>query len=162
MQKFIVKTGFWALGRSAYVLSKADREVAAEVAGLPEGFSVVLKVWGYDDIATGWKVHNGKFVYQGKAKGINPDLLIEIKSLKSAYRMIMAQLGIETAFAERRISIKGSTVEAMIITRILNRTEAYLFPKFLSKNLLKKVPAFGVREYLINLRVYTLGLLFKL
>ena len=86
-------------------------------------------------------------------------LIVEIKTLKAAVRMILAQMGIAQAYAYRQIVIVGNTVDAMILTRILDRVEAYLFPKFLSKKLLKNLPRFGLKEYLYNLLIY-LGLFF--
>ncbi len=93
-------------------------------------------------------------IFRGFGQKIEPDLKVIIKDLTSAFKMVLARLGIAQAYARRRIAIEGNTVHAMVLTRILDRVEAYLFPVFLTKKMLKQVPKFGFKQYLINALIY--------
>ncbi len=150
---FLVKIGFWALGKAAMHACRVDKKLRKELDNWPEGFTVMLSVLPSGPTVA-WRKEKDRFKYLGLNKNISADLTVNIKSLKAAVRMITAQLGIAQAYAFRRIAIEGNTVDAMVLTRILDRVEAYLFPRFLSKNLLKKVPVFGLREYWNNLLIY--------
>ncbi len=158
IQRMIVSIGFWALGKATARASTIDRQIKQEVNHWPEGFTITLKVLPSGP-AVSWQKHGHKIKYLGMREQPDADLTVMIKSLKAATRMILAQLGIARAYAYRRIAIEGNTVDAMVMTRILDRVEAYLFPRFLSKNLLKQVPRFGLREYWNNMLIY-LGLVF--
>ncbi len=156
-QRIVVKVGFWALGKAAAKASAMDPVIKQEVSNWPEGFRITLSVLPSGPSAS-WQKQGERLRYLGAGTSVQPDLKVDIKSLKAAVRMILAQLGIARAYAYRRIAIEGNTVDAMVLTRILDRVEAYLFPRFLSKNILKQVPRFGLREYWYNLLIY-LGLL---
>ncbi len=157
IHRFIVKVGFWALGKATARASVIDPVIKQEVNHWPEGFTITLKVLPSGP-AVSWQKHGRKIKYLGLMAQPHADLTVGIKNLKAAVRMILAQLGIARAYAYRRIAIEGNTMDAMVLTRVLDRVEAYLFPRFLSKNLLKQVPRFGLREYWYNTLIY-LGLL---
>ena len=153
MEKFVIKSGFWALGKGLQAASRLDKLTVKEVEQLPAGFAVTLEVFP-GKLAVSWKKEGGSMKYLGLKSLENPDLRVIIKNRKSALRMILAQLGIAKAYAQRRIAVEGNTVYAMVMTRMLDRVEAFLFPRFLSKNLLKQVPRFKAGDYLVNFQIY--------
>ncbi len=153
MKKFIVKTGFWALGKSVAHACRFDKQLQQELEFYNDGFTIALYVFR-TPIYISWQKQGNRLVFKGFGQSVKPDLKVIIKDLASAFKMVIARLGIAQAYARRRIAIEGNTVHAMVLTRILDRVEAYLFPKFLTKKILKQVPKFGFKQYLVNLLVY--------
>ena len=43
-------------------------------------------------------------------------------------------------YAQHRFIVKGDFIQGMPFVRILYYVEAYLFPKFITKNILKEMP----------------------
>ncbi len=153
MKKFIVKTGFWALGKSVVHACRFDKQLQQELSNFPDGFTISLYVFRTSTFIS-WQKHGNRMIFRGFGQKIEPDLKVIIKDLTSAFKMVLARLGIAQAYARRRIAIEGNTVHAMVLTRILDRVEAYLFPVFLTKKMLKQVPKFGFKQYLINALIY--------
>ena len=59
----------------------------------------------------------------------------------SKYSLGMRQrLGVAQAYAEHRFLLKGDIKDAMSFVRVIDRTEGYLFPKFITKGILKQIP----------------------
>lgn len=153
MKKLVVKVGFWALGKSVQHGCRFDRDLQQELRFFDDGFTITLEVFR-NFAAITWQKQGNRLVFKGFNRKNNPDLKVIIKDPTSAFKMILASLGIAQAYAQRRIAIEGNTVYAMVLTRILDRIEAYLFPVFLSKKILKQVPKFGFKQYLINALIY--------
>ncbi len=153
MKKTIVKAGFWALGKGLQAGSKYDSLIKSEVLSLPENFTITLEVFD-GQVFVSWQKQGNVLKYKGLKRAGNPDLLVRIKNLQTAFKMILARVGIAGTYAQRRIAIEGNTVDAMRLTRMMDRTEAYLFPRFMSKKLFKQRPVFGLREYWNNFLIY--------
>ena len=54
--------------------------------------------------------------------------------------MFTGRLGVSKAYAEHRFTLKGEIGKAMSLVRCIDIVEAYLFPKFITKNILKEIP----------------------
>ena len=54
--------------------------------------------------------------------------------------MFTGRLGVAKAYAEHRFTLKGEINQTMSLVRVIDLVEAYLFPKFITKNILKEVP----------------------
>jgi hypothetical protein len=85
------------------------------------------------------KKKNNMLYYCGKSE-IDADLSIYFKNIEAALLVLMGKIGIGQAFAEHRFVVKGDIMESMSLVRCLNIVEAYLFPNFIAKKILKKVP----------------------
>ena len=68
------------------------------------------------------------------------DLEITYKSIDVAFLMFTGRLGVSKAYAEHRFTLKGEIGKAMSLVRCIDIVEAYLFPKFITKNILKEIP----------------------
>ena len=66
------------------------------------------------------------------------DLEITFKSIDVAFLMFTGRLGVSKAYAEHRFTLKGEIGKAMSLVRCIDIVEAYLFPKFITKNILKE------------------------
>lgn len=156
-KKTTTKIGLWALQRSAISISHFNDDVKKELQAWPEGFKVKIAVKdGGPGIA--WKkTTNG--LHAISLKG-DFDLQIYFKNLSIAYKVITTLSNVPEAFTQNRIQAYGNIPDSMVLIRILNVVQSYLFPPILSKRILKRVPKFGWKEQLGRIRVYTLGLIF--
>ena len=96
------------------------------------GFKVTCK---YDDVV---KKEDGKLVKLKIAEKL--DLEITFKSIDAAFLMFTGRLGVSKAYAEHRFTLKGEIGKAMSLVRCIDVVEAYLFPKLITKNILKEIP----------------------
>jgi hypothetical protein len=158
IKRFIVKANFFILGRGLQAASRFDSQVKNEVSDWDEGFTVMMKVQPRGP-SLAWKKSNGRMKYVG-SKAVKADLTVVMKNLESALLMMTAQIGTAQAYAQHRLGLEGSIVDAMTLTRCLNSAETYLFPKFISKKILKRPPKMGIKKHCIRFLVY-LGIIFR-
>lgn len=157
-KKLITKIGLFALQRGAVSISHFNKEVQQELQAWPNGFTIKIAVKG-DPMAIVWeKTKNG-------LKTSNPnlesfDLIIYFKNLNTAFNVITTLSNVPESFTQNRIQAFGYNPDSMILIRILNVVQAYLFPPILSKRVLKRVPKFSLNQHVGRIRVYTLGLIF--
>ena len=74
----------------------------------------------------------------GEAEG--EDLELRFKSIDSAFLVFTGMMGISRAYAEHRISVKGDIGDTMTLVRIIDIAEAYLFPRIMTRRILRSVP----------------------
>ena len=152
----IVKIGFFALGRGCESTSHFDEGLKEELKAWPESYTIMLKVApnGHEL----WLQKQGTGLKWISKQDKDADLIVLFKNLETAYQIITTQSNVHTAFAQNRIMVYGDVAQSMVLIRILNIVQAYLFPPFLSKNVLKRVPKFSLKQHLGRARVYTVGL----
>ena len=130
-------------------VAKYDREIQDEVLSLKDGFKVKLGIFPHDDYVR-FVLKNGR-VY--KTKEDDCDLEITFKNLKVAKRVLLGRLSIAEAFSMHTIVLKGNINHALVLVRIMERTEDYLFPKWYTKAINRK------KKNVSSLKIY-LWLLF--
>lgn len=145
---------FWFLGRGFQAAAALDRKIEEEVAGWPESFTMLMKIEPFGpSMAMGKR--NGKLVYLGSGEA-EAHLAVRFKNIEAALLVLLGLIGIDRAFAEHRFTMKGDIIAyGMPLVRCLYRVEAYLFPAFIARGILKKLP---VKER-SSLRVYLKTLL---
>lgn len=161
----IVKTMMFCLGRGFQSIAKRDAEVMDEVNAWKEGFTIVFEVQPKGPYLAMKKV-NGRIRYMGLKK-MDADLTVCFKNIDSALSVFLpilkSKMGTAKAYAEHRLSVKGDLVEAMRLIRCLNIVEHYLFPAFISKNILKRHPYRPFGKLMANRVIaYVLGICFGL
>ena len=144
---------FSVLYRGMRVLVHADERVAAELASLPEGRGVRFKVCA-DPKAPElfFRVENGTVVKE-KDKNKKPDLDIIFKNEKMAFRVFTGRMGIPQAYAAHAFTMRGSIQETMVICRIVDIVEGYLFPWIIAKHIMKEKPTKKCPSILVYLRL---------
>ncbi len=157
-KRFIVRTGFFILGRGLQAASRFDSYVKKEISRWDEGFTVMMKVRP-EGPSLAWEKLNGRIRYM-VSRSVEADLVILIKNLDTALLMVTAQIGTFHAYAQNRIALEGNIVDAMILTRCLNAVEAYLFPKFVSRKILKRLPKMTPRRFCVRFLIYFPGITF--
>ena len=84
----------------------------------------------------------------------------EKTELAKQFLMMTAQIGTPQAYAQHRLGLEGNIVDSMTLTRCLNSVKAYLFPKFISRRILKRVPKMSIKRHFIRFLIYSLGVVF--
>jgi hypothetical protein len=157
-KRFVVTAGFYALGRGAESVSRFNKELKSELKAWPEFYTVMMKV--APNGRELWLQKNGERLKWISKQTSDADLIVLFKNLDTAFRIISTLSNVHTAFTQNRIMVYGDVAQSMVLIRILNIVQAYLFPPILSKNVLKRVPEFNFSQHVGRLRVYISGLLF--
>ena len=145
---------FWFLGRGFQAAAKLDSNLAKEVAGWDDGLKIMLKVDAYGPCMVMEK-RNGKLHYIGSQE-IEPDFGVYFKNIEVALLVLTGQMGIAQAYAEHRFYMKGDIMAlGMSLVRCLYTVEAYLFPSFITKKIVKRMPEKSSNSF----RVYVSTLL---
>ena len=116
---------------------KLDTRIKKEIDSWQNGFSAVIET-GEKNTKLCITKENGKLVRKKQIN--NADIVITFKSIDVAFLMFTGRLGLAKAYAEHRFTLKGEINQTMSLVRVIDLVEAYLFPKFITKNILKEVP----------------------
>lgn len=150
-KKFVVGTVFAVLGRGMKGVVKVDSKAKEYFDELKDGFVFRLCVLPSGP-ALVLKKENGHFVSVKKreANNIKIDLDIQFKNLQVALPVVLGMAGVSQGYAENRFILKGEIADSMRIVDLINLTEAYLFPKFITKKFMDVIP----KKQKSSLRVY--------
>ncbi len=117
-------------------LSKRDSRVRAETERWPNGFVYALTC-GY----------GGPALYLEKTphglrrrRQTRADTSFDMKSVEKAFVILTGRQGLAMGYAAHSFSVRGEIATAMSFARCAELTEAYLFPRVLSRRLLREVP----------------------
>lgn len=135
----LVKIIFWFLGNGFEACVKNDSQLKSEISEWPEGTTVNLIVEP-DGPYLSLKKEGQSLKYKGARKAEKADMDIYFKNMEAAIMMLTGKIGIAKAYCEKRIIIKGDIAFAMSVVRCMNIVEAYLFPEFITKKILKRLP----------------------
>ena len=125
------------LYRGMKVLYKYDTRIRKEISNWPVGSTIVLAACKSGPYLCIRRVSWGIV----RVSSIpNPDILITFKSLEGAFLVFSGQIGIAQAYSQHRFLVKGGIAQVMSIVRCIDLTEGYLFPKIMTKRILRKVP----------------------
>jgi hypothetical protein len=159
VKNLVARTMMFALGRGFQAASSLDEDVRREISVWPDGFTVTMKVMPRGPSLT-WVKEAGRMRSLG-GREQPANLTIMFKNLEAALLVLTARMGNPQAFAEHRLSVKGSLADAMILTRCLNITQAYLFPRLISGRIMKRAPRIPLGRLLKNRAIiYTAGVPF--
>jgi len=156
----VAKIVFIVLGRAFQSGAKHDPDIRSEVAAWPEGFIVIMNVLPSGP-RTVMEKTNGKFKYRGE-KYDDGNLVINFKNMESAFLVLTPQVGAAQAVAECRMTVKGDLAYAMAFTRCLTILLAHLYPKFICKRLVKRVPPMPLRKMWVKVIINVVGIPFGL
>ena len=131
------------LYRGIKVLNGKDTQITEEINSLPNNYTIKISTDLYNAKQICFKVENNKKTKNGKVikkcKNIEKcDLEIRFKNKNLAFKVFSGQKSISDAYAEHYFQMFGNIYLAMGVTRIIERTEGYLFPKFITAKCLKR------------------------
>lgn len=151
MKKIIANIVLFFLYRGFKVIYKIDDKVKREIDNWEDGFSIKIvtcKNGPYLNI----KKESGKLI-RIKDKNKNASIEIMFKNFNSAFLLLTGRKGISQAYAEHRFLLKGNIMDAMSFVRCTDIVEAYLFPKIITKKILKEVPKRKLNILLVYIRI---------
>jgi hypothetical protein len=151
-QRAFVATMFDALARLLVAASATDHEVARELAGFPEGYTIGFSVLG-DETRLRLRVRGGRLE---RVRDVpSPDLNVIFKHISHAFLVLSFQESSPRAYANQRMVTQGDIALSMRFSRCLDRTQAISLPRFIVVRALKEVPALSLGEKLSHaMRVY--------
>lgn len=77
------------------------------------------------------------------------DITMRFKSVEGAFRVLSGQVGVADAYAAHLFFLEGDIYQTMSFVRCVEYLEAYLFPGFMSRRILKEVPGKEVSSLLV-------------
>ncbi|MBI9075872.1 MAG: hypothetical protein JEZ02_10705 [Desulfatibacillum sp.] len=152
---FMVQAGLFLLGRALEAAAVLDPDVRREVEGWKDPMTIMLHVHSEGPTMV-LKKQDGVLRYAGSSP-VDADLTIFFKNLESAFLVFSAQMSSPQGSAEHRVSLKGDAGQAMSLIRCMETTQAYLFPKFIAKNVLKKVPPMTLKRAGVRAAILGVG-----
>ncbi len=157
LKRTIVKAGFLALGRAIESASHFEKDTLKEIDDWSDGFSFNMTVLPFGPNLVMEK-RKGAMKMLHMRKKDDANLIVEIKNLSTAFKMITTQLGAHNVFAQHKIGVIGNVADSMKLIRIIYTAEGYLFPEILNKNILKKSPKMTLAKHWNRFHILTKGM----
>ncbi len=159
---FVIKLAFFFLGRAAQIVSKVDPDIQNETARWPENYLILYKVLPKGPRMALARNRQGHLEYRGsKVREEEADLTVTIKNIKSAFMVFTFQMGMNQAYAQNRLSVRGDIPTAMSQMRVLNLVQAYMLPEFVVKPVIMKMPKIRpVKKHFCRGLIYFFGIPF--
>jgi hypothetical protein len=139
---------FFFLWRAFKVLYRCDSRVKAELDSWPDGTILHMQAGPQGPHLALQRTADGPVRVKSGFDRSHVD--VRFKSLDSAFLLATGQLGVAQAYAQHRFYLYGDIAITMSFVRCVDVIEGYLFPRFLTKHILKGAP---VKE-LSTLSVY--------
>lgn len=156
IKKLAIKVIMVVLGRSLQFASWVNPTVRREAASWPEGFTIVIKA-PLTGPAMVVEKRGGRIIYRG-GKYRKADLLINYNNTECAFLVFMGLLDPEQGLAQNRMSVVGDLPAAMGFIRCVNIMLVFLFPKLISRRLLKRSHRLSHGKKIICLGIMLLGI----
>ncbi len=158
LKTLIIRMVFFIMGRGLQSASMHDPDVKRELASIPEGFRIQMRVSPCGAAMTLLKSDAGLRYLGGGPE--DAELTISFKNTESAFMVLTAQIGTPQGFAEHRISVAGILAYAMVFTRCVNILMGHLFPSFINRRIMKRLPPMPLRKQWVRIKIYALGVPF--
>lgn len=68
------------------------------------------------------------------------DVIIQFKNIDTAFKVLTGQMGLAHAYSAHAFTLQGDIQKTMSFCRCADLAEGYLFPKVMSRRILKEVP----------------------
>lgn len=140
------------LFRAIRVLSRCDSRIRQELLALPQGQTVKLSVSPHEKSRSLTFTVAGGTVCKA-SRDSAPDIHIVFKNEAMAFRVFTGRMGISGAYAAHAFTLRGNINETMGIVRIVDLVEGYLFPRFMTRRILKEIPAKQLPTLAVYLRL---------
>lgn len=139
------------LYRGMRVLYRHDSRIKEEMDSWEKGLTLKLAC-GPNGAALAIRQDDSKGVSRLRSAQ-KADITMRFKSVSGAFQVLSGQVGISDAYARHLFSLEGDIYQTMSFVRCMEYIEAYLFPKFITKRILREVP----EKQMSALQVYALA-----
>ena len=121
------------------MLCRYDENIRREVGNWRPGFVFCMKA--SQDGPALCLIHTENGVERLKQyEPSHVDMAVEFRSIDAAFLVLSGQIGIAQAYSQHRFTMHGSIADCMTMVYCVERIEAYLFPKFIARKILKEIP----------------------
>lgn len=144
----------WIVGRAIQAAGRISPAVQKECRRLPDDFSFALKVLPRGPSMTIVKQDDTLHYLRKGLKDNNPELLMGIKTIDSAFRIFTFRESTAEAAARDRLITDGPIPFACTMVRILDSIEILLLPRILAKRAVKRYKS-PKHKYVQRFRIYT-------
>lgn len=126
------------LYRGLRVLYQRDSRVQEEMDGWPPNLTLKLVCGpGGAVLAIRKNERHGVIRLQRAQRA---DITMRFKSVSGAFKVLTGQMSVSEAYAEHQFALEGDIYQTMSFVRCVEYAEAYLFPGFWCRRILKEVP----------------------
>lgn len=147
IQKLTVAVVLRVVHAALIELMQLDSRAKQEFERLPEEMSYAIATgYGAPTLFVRWR--GGKL--ERLASLDSAVCTLAVKSLPLSFQLFTGQMGLAQAYARHAFTLKGDVADVMKLARLVNLTEAYLFPPFITRHILTDIPRLEVNP----LRVY--------
>lgn len=147
LKAFVAKIVLFVLYRAIKVLAHEDSRIMSEFDSWRNGLTVVLETGNGGPSITLMK--KGRKLVRCHHVD-DADIRITFRSLDAAFLVLTGQMGVARAYAEHRFMLSGDISQTMSIVRCIDIAESYLFPRLMTRRILRKVE----NKEFSTLRVY--------
>ena len=138
---------FFFLWRAIRALYGCDSRVRAELDSWPEGTCLHMQAGPEGPHLIIRKEADGPRRLRDRDQA---QIHVYFKSMDSVFQLVTGRLGVAQAYAQHRFYLEGDITVTMSFVRCVDIAEGYLFPRFMTRHILKGQP---VKE-LSSLGVY--------
>ncbi len=161
-KKAVIRIVFSILGKTLQTLSRLDKTINKEISTWPDDTTIMLKVNYYGPALSLIKTKKNHLKVK-KLREKEADIIIYFKNTDAAFDLMTAKHGIHQAYAMHRLYVKGDLSLSMSLIRCINIAETYLFPSFIAKRIMRKLPHINIfKKNIVRLYLYLLTITFGL
>lgn len=137
----IIKTVYGVLGTGMKATIAIDSKAKKIAEEFEEGFTLKMEV-APKGPALCMKKEKGTFVKipSKEVEETKFDLVITFKNTEATFPVMLGLQGVGSAYAETKFVLAGPLQKGVAVVDLVNLTEAYLFPKFITRKLMDVVP----------------------
>lgn len=136
-KKLVETIVLYVLYAGIYQLYYLDTDVREEIAGWRLGQVYTLQCSKNGPNLCMMKTRNGICRIARKSYRL-ADVVFQFKSLDQAFFVMTGQISVAQAYARHAFTLFGDISAGMSFSRVVDRTELYLFPKIITRRILKK------------------------
>lgn len=152
-QDLYVRLMMAIVGRGLAAISQVDDVVRRELAVLPEGYTIGMRVMPHGPAFVVRVASGGRLELVSPSTA--PRLGVCFKHRAHAFLVFSFQEGTARAFANDRMYVDGDVSHAVRVVRCLDRMETVILPRFVAARAVKRLSALGLGQKLgLGLRVY--------
>ncbi len=149
----VVKTILFILGKAMQNTVTFDEQAEKEIEGLQDGYTVQFEIAPQGPYMALRKEKGGlKFLGQKK---VEADLRLIFKNMEFAYLMLTARLSFPKVYSEHGLAVIGDPAHSMILYRLSNIVQFYLWPRVIARLVLKRVPDMTMGKMVKRLKIYS-------
>lgn len=158
-KRFYLSLFFAIVRKGLQAAYRYDKEIQRELDSLAKDFTVgmtVLNVGPSFILKKSIRKGKKRLSYKGnfnQTPGFPCNLVLQIKSIESAFQIFTFQESIAVGEAYSRFIVNGSLEEACTFIRVLERLEILLLPKAIAKFAVKRYESFP-HKHALRFKIY--------